>query len=1084
MKIFDNLNIKAKFLLIISLPLFGFLVFAFFNSINYKREIDLLKRAKYNAMQVKALQNLIHEIQKERALTLANLERDKLHKQRKNTDDALIPEYVQYEQNLKILRQKVDSGFSLQTISNSYKELISSLTNEMLKLAGYIGYEMELVRTHTRITQIKESLSELEYAVLLVLRKNYLDRDSLFELITTKGELEHNQKQFFQIADEDFKTLYIQKILLNPKKEVLDKILNRIINRNEIQFSSTEWLATVSNLIEAQKEIQTAVIDRIIFSIDKEYAGFIRKFYFLTSLSLLFALFVIIIPLYLNRRMIFSIKALQDGLNKFLCFLEGKTDEYSMIPVYSKDEIGKTSEICNKSFLEIENLFLKLNEFNRKIEAILDAQESIVAIGRPVEGVNYLNKRFFEIFPYKNINDFLSKHKFLSELFVEKEGYLKKGTPEHHWSEQILSEPDKIHLAVMIDKFGQERIFSVNVRKVELETESFLVKIFTDVTEIETQRQKALEAEKAKTEFLSRMSHEIRTPITGIVGFFDLLSKTKLDDTQKRYISVIQNSIETLMSIINDILDMAKIEAGKMEIEYFNVNPFVELDRAITLFAPKARQKGLKYFYSIDPKIYECLIMPKEALKQVLSNLISNAIKFTETGQINIAVDVVEDFEDSQFVRFEVKDTGIGIPEDKQATVFEKFVQAHSYLYGGTGLGLSISYSLVKMIGGTLEFKSKVGEGSSFYFTIPLKKCTPESSLYKMFDNLKICVFKTFDERSEKIALMLGSWHISYSHIELSKAEKSFDIGIFFDKEDLERCLEKCKHLVLVSEEDYIEHEKVITIKGTPSQLYIAIMQTISFLLPKKEDTLEIKIPLKVLVAEDNEVNRMFFEELLKKYGIEVDFALNGAEAVEKVGEKKYDVVFMDISMPVMDGVEAAKLIKKDYPELPVVALTAHVLKGEMENLISSGFDDYLPKPVPIKEFERIIKKYAKIIYAEKTSKVEKTELDSFIERAKEKIRLPDETLFNLYKKFFETLGKKIEEISQSAIKNDRELLLILSHSLKGSSALLGIESISFICKEIEEATKKGQTSKYLELVEKLKKESQKLIEDYNKRVK
>jgi hypothetical protein len=260
--------------------------------------------------------------------------------------------------------------------------------------------------------------------------------------------------------------------------------------------------------------------------------------------------------------------------------------------------------------------------------------------------------------------------------------------------------------------------------------------------------------------------------------------------------------------------------------------------------------------------------MPKEAIKRVLSNLISNAIKFTETGHINISVDVVEDFEDRQFVRFEVTDTGIGIPEDKQYIVFEKFTQAHSYLYDGTGLGLSISNSLVKMMGGTLEFKSKVGEGTSFYFTIPLKKCTLELSLYKMFDKLKICVFKTFDEISEKVALMLGSWHISYFHIELSKAEESFDIGIFFDREDLERCLEKCKRLIFVSEKDYIEHEKVITIKGKPSQLYITIMHKISLLSPKKEETLEIKIPLKVLVAEDKEVNRMFFEELLKRYGI------------------------------------------------------------------------------------------------------------------------------------------------------------------------------------------------------------------------
>lgn len=988
-----------------------------FPTINYKEKADSLKNAIYHAKAVKTLENFIHEIQKERALTLSD-EREKLIEQRKNTDNAVrnLTGYADYEKFLKSLREKADSKDYLQAVSNSYKELLSLLTNDMLSRASYIGHEMELIRTHTRLVQIKDSLSEIECVVLPVLDKNFLDRDSFFSIIAAKGEFEHNQKQFFQIAREDFKTLYIQRFLLNPKKDILDRMLNKIIN-NQIKFSSTEWLETVSSLIDVQKEIQTALTQRIIFSIERQHANFMRKFYFLVLITLFLASSAIFIPLYLSRKMIFSIKVLQDGLNKFLCFLEGKTDEYRMIPVYSKDEIGKTSELCNKSFLEIESLFEKLNTYNEKIEAILDAQESIVAIGKPVEGVAYLNKKFFEIFPYKNINDFTSKHKYISELFIEKEGYLKKGTEEHHWTEQVLNEPDKIHLAVMIDKFGQERIFSVNVRKVELPNERFLIKIFTDVTELEIQRKKAQEAEKAKTEFLSRMSHEIRTPLTGIVGFLGLLSKTKLDDTQLRYISVMQNSIETLMNIVNDILDMAKIEAGKMEIEYFNVNPFVELDKAITLFAPKARQKGLKYLYSIDPKIHECLTMPKEAIKQVLSNLINNAIKFTEAGEININVSVIEDFEDEQIVRFEVKDTGIGIPEDKQSVIFEKFAQADTsirYAYGGTGLGLSISSSLVKMMGGTLELKSKSGEGSSFYFTIPLKKCVPEQSLYKMFDKFKICIFKTSDERSEKVALMLGSWHIAYYHIELSKAEGSFDIGIFFDKKDLEESLERCSRLIFVSDKEYIEHEKVITIKGTPSQLYIAIMQTISFLSPKKEEALQIKIPLKVLVGEDNEVNRMFFEELLKKYGIEVDFALNGAEAVNRVKDKKYDLVFMDISMPVMDGVEATKIIKKDYPELPVVALTAHVLKGERENLLAAGFDDYLPKPVPIAEFERIVKKYAKTIYTEKVSEVEKTELDSFIEKAKEELGLPDETLHNLYKKFFETLNKKVDEIAGS----------------------------------------------------------------------
>lgn len=382
--------------------------------------------------------------------------------------------------------------------------------------------------------------------------------------------------------------------------------------------------------------------------------------------------------------------------------------------------------------------------------------------------------------------------------------------------------------------------------------------------ELDIAKREAEAAQEAKGRFMANMSHEIRTPLNGIVGFVNLLSKSPLSSEQSRYIGIIQNSIESLMAIVNDILDFSKIAEGKKEVELLEINPKVEFEKTFMLFEPKAKDKQIFYNIQLDSTLSACVKLDLFMIKQVMLNLINNAIKFTpEKGTITISVAVVEDKFTTQTLLFDVEDTGPGISEGAQATIFDKFIQADvstTRTHGGTGIGLSIAYSLVRMMGGMLRVRSEVGKGTSFTFEVTVDKC-----------------------------------------------------------------LEKIKGVNSLSEK-------------------IAINEV--FTAPE----------VRVLVAEDHEINQMLIGEYLKRYKIHADFANNGEEAVAMAHKNVYDLILMDINMPIMDGIEATGLIKKTYPDLLIVALTANALEGDYEKFIKAGMNEYLTKPINVPALEAILR--------------------------------------------------------------------------------------------------------------------------------
>lgn len=386
-----------------------------------------------------------------------------------------------------------------------------------------------------------------------------------------------------------------------------------------------------------------------------------------------------------------------------------------------------------------------------------------------------------------------------------------------------------------------------------------------DVTEIQTSRLKAQEAQRIKAAFVANMSHEIRTPINGITGYIHLLSKTALDTVQRRYVTIVESSLETLLCIVNDVLDYSKMEEGKIEIELIKSNPKVLLSSVFELFIPQADLKQIEYKLILDDEIANCLLLDSLRIKQVMSNLISNALKFTgQEGSVYVQVDVVKEDQHDQTLKFSVRDTGIGIPKGKQSKIFEKFTQADTSTtrqFGGTGLGLSIAYAMVELMGGEICIDSDEGKGTTFSFVISAEKC---------------------DEAPDELSPI--------------------------------------------------------------------------------EEVSQKPLDLRVLVVDDYEINRMLIGELLDyHYGIQADFANNGAEGVDMVANNRYDVVFMDINMPVMDGIQAANIIRKINQNLPIVALTANVMKGDAEKFAAAGMNDYLAKPLVYDELHRVLMYYSKL---------------------------------------------------------------------------------------------------------------------------
>ncbi|HHH18950.1 MAG TPA: PAS domain S-box protein [Campylobacterales bacterium] len=446
---------------------------------------------------------------------------------------------------------------------------------------------------------------------------------------------------------------------------------------------------------------------------------------------------------------------------------EGKLVEY----ISFRENI--TDKVLAEQTLEEER---KLNQL------ILDNQEEILLLSTEKEGLITINQKFLTTFGFRDIESFKNQHQCICELFIPKEGYLRRNEGVE-WTRTVLENPNKMHKALMLNNQGNETIFLVRVKKVQVGSEEYRITTLTDITELEKAREMAESSEKAKANFMANMSHEIRTPLNGINGFTQLLTKTDLNTKQHKYVSMIETSSRNLIGIVNDILDFSKIESGNMELEYTPSNPYVDIENTIHIFHDQAKEKQIHYSFAMDSSISTCLMLDTLRLSQILSNLISNAIKFTpENGTISVEVRSVTQSDTSEMLHFAVSDTGIGIPPERQAAIFDAFTQADSSTtrkFGGTGLGLSISVSLVQLFGGTLQLQSEEKKGSKFFFEIDAKRCQePKAKQVLIIESCEMTkivleemlkqhdIVAEFAQNSQEIKSMLDKRHYDLIFIE------------------------------------------------------------------------------------------------------------------------------------------------------------------------------------------------------------------------------------------------------------------------------------------------------------------------------